>query len=80
MKAVYENGVFRPLEPVTGLREREEVDLRLGGRLPELILSEERAAPFDLPRHGEGQRVSARTGSFRLPNAPELENPGQDDV
>ncbi|HTE19371.1 MAG TPA: antitoxin family protein [Armatimonadota bacterium] len=34
LKAVYENGVFRPLQPITSLQDREEVHvaIRPGGR------------------------------------------------
>jgi hypothetical protein len=37
-------------------------------RLPDLILSEEIAAPFDLPRSSVGVQVGVRDGGKRLPD------------
>jgi predicted DNA-binding antitoxin AbrB/MazE fold protein len=29
VKAIYENGVFRPLSPVSGLRDKQQVDIQI---------------------------------------------------
>ena len=73
--AVYEGGVFKPLNP-TRLKEGDQVRLLLGRsdgpnrsiRLPDPPIEDESlVAPFDLPR-GPGRRVHPKRGAERLPD------------
>jgi predicted DNA-binding antitoxin AbrB/MazE fold protein len=69
VQAVYENGVLRPLTPLTGLSEGQTVDVTVRAATPDPAEMKRREAAF--VRHMEEKGLLER---FPVPEGPAPEN------